>query len=667
MKEEIAKQRLLKLKAQIETLRFKYHVVNDPSVTDDVYESLIREVKEIEKEYPVLRISDTFDRVAGAPLDVFTKVTHSARMLSLQDAFSYEELYAWEKRIKKLLGDAPYHYFAELKFDGLAVTLRYENGVFVQGATRGDGFAGEDITENLKMVETLPLRLLPPYPAQIEIRGEVIMKKEILRALNESNAQEGKPLFANTRNAAAGSLRQLDSQLVKERHLDFFGYDIASASQEDLFHTHSEKHTFLASLGVPMYEHDARGSSLEAVEAFIKHIALVRDTLPFHIDGVVVSVDELSLQEKLGVVGKAPRYSIAFKYPAERSTTTVLDITVQVGRTGILTPLAHFVPTKVAGSTVSKATLHNIEQIERLDIRIGDTVVIQKAGDVIPEVVEVLKNLRPQKTKTFSMPSVCPECAGSVEQRDGATKEKTVGYYCTNPTCPAKQTRGITHFVHTMEIYEVGPKIVERLQDEGLISDAGDLFTLTEADLSGLERFGAKSAENIIREIQSKKKPPLDRFITALGIMHVGAQTARDLAIHFGSWEKFWNAKAEDLDSIENIGPAVVESILEYTHSHHGKLFIKKLFDAGVDPKPLTVEKGGVFEGKTFVLTGTLSTFSREDAKKMIQERGGKVASSVSTKTDYVLAGENPGSKLVEAEKLNIKILEEKDFLKMVK
>jgi DNA ligase (NAD+) len=379
----------------------------------------------------------------------------------------------------------------------------------------------------------------------------------------------------------------------------------------------------------------------------------------------VVQVNQLILHNALGIVGKAPRYAIAYKYPAEQATTTVTSISVQVGRTGILTPLAHFFPTKVAGSLVSKSTLHNIDQIRRLDVRVGDTVVIQKAGDVIPEVVEVLKNLRPTKTKEFQMPITCPTCGKKVVQKKGVGGAESVGYYCGNQDCPAKETKNIIHFVRVLEIYEVGPKIVERLQDEGLISDAADLFTLEESDLAGLERFGAKSAENIIREIQSKKNPPLDRFITSLGIVHVGEQTGRDLALCFKTFDKFWNSSKEDLDIIENIGPAVVESIISYTKSKYGNHFTKKLFAAGVNPVSLKIKKVGAFEGKTFVITGTLS-ISREEAKKIIQQNGGRVSSSVSARTDFVLVGENPGSKIDEAGKLGVKILEEQDFLKMV-
>jgi len=665
MNKKEAQERIAKLKTQIDSLRFRYHVENDPTVTDDVYESLIREAKSIEQEYPELAITHTFDRVAGEPLPFFTKVTHTSRMLSLNDAFSLEELKVWSARMEKLLGGKPHHYFAEVKLDGLAVSLRYEGGVLVQAATRGDGFVGEDITENAKMVTTIPLRLTAPFPEYVEVRGEIIMRKRALEKINHTQLEKGLAPFANTRNAAAGSIRQLDPEIVKSRDLDFFGYDIHI--DEEKARTHSQRHALLRSLGIPVIEQEAHAATVEGLSGFIDSIAEIRDSLAFNIDGIVICVDEVGLQVELGVVGKAPRYAVAFKYPAERATTQVLDITTNVGRTGVLTPLAHFTPVLVAGSTVSKATLHNIDQINRLDIRIGDTVVIQKAGDVIPEVVQVLTEMRTNQAKKFSMPKVCPVCGARVEKRDAQTKDSTVAYYCTNDDCPAKHTRAMIHFVHMLDIYEVGPKVIDRLQEEGLISDAADLFALTEADLSGLERFGEKSAQNIIAAIADKKHPPLDRFIASLGIQHVGVETARDIALHFGSFQKFWDARTEAFDAIPNIGPAVVASIGNFRSKESSSTLVHKLLDLGVTPIPLQKNTQGVFVGKTFVLTGTLPTLSRDEAKALIQKEGGKVSSSVSKATDYVLLGESAGSKQKDAEKLGIKMLDEATFLKMVK
>jgi DNA ligase (NAD+) len=665
-----AKLRLEKLRLQINELRFQYHVENNPSVTDDVYESLIREAKEIEKKFPELSITGEFDRVAGAPLPLFVKVKHSARMLSLNDVFSTEELKEWSARMERLLQSAPHHYFAEVKLDGLAVTLIYKEGQLVQAATRGDGFVGEDITENAKMVRTIPLRLTAPFPAEIEVRGEIIMKKSVLTALNKIQEKNGKPLFANTRNAAAGSVRQLDPALVKERQLDFFAYDTVGPERSEGIHptkTHSQKHALLRAIGMPVVSDEVTTDTVEKILPFIDSIAEKRDSLAFNIDGIVISVDELTLQDALGVVGKAPRYMVAYKYPAERVTTIVTGITVNVGRTGVLTPLAHFTPVVVAGSTVSKATLHNMDQIARLDIRIGDTVIIQKAGDVIPEVVSVLKDLRTGKEKKFTMPKKCPICGFPVALRQAQGKNReTVAYFCTNDDCPAKHTRGMIHFVHMLDIYEVGPKIIDRLQEEGLITDAADLFALTEADLSGLERFGEKSAQNVIVAIAEKKHPPLDRFIASLGISNVGVETARDIALHFGSFENFWNGKAEDFDSIANIGPAVVESINQYRCKESSIRFIEKLFANGVMPQSIALQKDGIFSDMTIVLTGTLATMSREKAKEIIQAQGGKVTGSVSAATSMVVAGDKPGSKHADAKKLGVKILSEDDFLKMI-
>lgn len=667
MIEKEAKVRLNKLRKEIESHSVAYYESDKPTVADEVYDSLVRELKSIEKEFPTLADPNfVIYRVGGKPLDQFVKVTHKVRMLSLNDAFSFEELESWEKRIQKLSPTSDFEYFCELKLDGLAASLIYKNGILEKAVTRGDGMVGEDITQNVKTIGSVPIKITGEHiPNILEVRGEIVMSKATLERLNLKYKKAGRTLLANTRNAAAGSVRQLDPKLAKERSLDFFAWDIAQSEGKN-FLSHSGIHQYLREIGFLTAPNEKVVQKLTDAEKVIEIIQKMREDFEYGTDGVVIQVNQIKLHTNLGIVGKAPRYAIAYKYPAEQVTTIVTNISIQVGRTGILTPLAHFVPTKVAGSIVSKATLHNIDQIRRLDIRVGDTAIIQKAGDVIPEVVEVILNLRPKKTNIFEMPTSCPECGGAVVQKKGSTGEESVGYYCDNSDCPAKQTKNLIHFVRVMEIYEVGPKIVERLQEEGLITDAADLFTLEEADLAGLERFGSKSAENIIREIKSKKNPPLDKFINALGIIHVGEQTARDLALHYKTFDKFWKATVEDLDSIENIGGAVVQSISDYAKSKYGNYFIKKLFDVGVRPVSIIVKKGGVFEDKTFVLTGTLETLSREEAKKIIQNNGGKVSGSVSAKTDFVLAGENPGSKKDEAEKLGIKIMLEEDFLKRV-
>lgn len=682
-KEEIEKRtslavsrRVKKLRDEIARLRSAYHTENAPGVTDDVYDSLTRELKELLKEHPEFDdINAPENRVAGKPLDKFVKVKHGNRMLSLNDAFSYEELYDWEKRIKKLLPlNTKIDYFCEVKFDGLAVSLVYKNGRFIQGATRGDGFVGEDITQNLKTIEPIPLSLIRRgvrgevgvVPESLEVRGEALLSKAMLLKLNKINVKEGKTLFANTRNAAAGSLRQLDPKLAADRKLDFVAYDLNSP---DTLFTHSAKHQMLRDLGFKVEKLEAKCKTLEEAINFIKKFEKVRANFPYGTDGIVISVDNLDLQEVLGVVGKAPRYMVAFKYPAERATTIVKDVKINVGRTGVLTPLAIFEPTLVAGSTVSKATLHNMDQIERLNLRVGDTVVIEKAGDVIPKVVEVLTRMRTGKEKKIKIPKYCPICKGVVKKKN-LTDQSSVAYYCTNPKCPAKNERYLEHFVSVFEIYELGPKILRRFKDEGLITDAADIFTLEKEDIALLERFGKKSAENIVEEIKNKKRIPLAKFLWALGILHVGEETARDLAEHFGTLEKLINSARQDLaeiDSIENIGPAVSKSLSDFFNDKNNLNFIKKLEKNGVIFEKAPKKKSGKFTGLTFVLTGTLSQMSREITKEKILALDGKVSSSVSKNTSYVVAGVDPGSKFTTAQKLGVKVLDEKEFLDFIK
>ncbi len=687
MKEE-AKKRIEKLRKEIARLREEYHVYDNPEVTDSVYDSLNNELKILLKDYPeFIDPNAPENRVGGRPLPKFTKVKHENRMLSLNDVFSVEELSDWEKRVQKLLAqNQKFQYFCEVKFDGLAVSLIYENGVFVRGATRGDGFVGEDITENLKTINSIPLRLNQPFPKFIEIRGEALMSKKTLEKLNKINSREGKVLFANTRNAAAGSLRQLDPKLARARNLDFYAYDIVEVSKEISFEKHSDKHKYLKELGFNVDDNQKICQNLEEVISFINKFQKIREKFPFGTDGIVISVDEEKLQNILGVVGKAPRYMSAFKYPAERSTTIVKDVVINVGRTGVLTPLAIFEPTTVAGSTVSKATLHNMDQIERLDLRIGDTVVIEKAGDVIPKVVEVLLRMRSGKEKKVKMPTKCPVCGGLVEKQINSpaflhpaggtfrkenlsTSSLSVAYYCTNKKCSAKNERYLEHFVSVFDIYEMGPKILRRFKDEGLITDAADIFTLNKNDISILERFGEKSAGNIIEEIKNKKKIPFSKFLWALGILHVGEETARDLAETFGTLDNLIKANKERINDIENIGSAVSESVYNFFRDQNNLKFIDKLKYNGViieKAKENTEKKNGKFWGLSFVLTGTLSSMSREIAKEKILKLSGKVSGSVSKNTSYVVAGEEAGSKLKNAEKLGVKILDEEEFLKML-
>ncbi|MBL8029798.1 MAG: NAD-dependent DNA ligase LigA [Candidatus Doudnabacteria bacterium] len=678
MKNKDIFERIKKLRDQVEDLRYRYHVLNDPSVTDDVKDSLEKELRALEEQYPEFKEEgSSVNRVAGKPLDKFVKVPHRQRMLSLNDVFSFEELLAWQTRISKTIGSKAFSYFSELKLDGLAVSLVYENGRFVRGATRGDGFVGEDITQNLRMVQSVPLLLRGKVPKYIEVRGEGVMSKQVWQQLNKKNLKDGKPLFANTRNAAAGSLRQLDSRLTAERRLDFFAYDIAEISSEFKLDTHSQKHSLLRELGFKVDSHEVVCENLAEVKSFIEKFEKERQRFPYGTDGVVVSVDSLNQQNLLGFVGKAPRFMVAYKYPAEKATTIIREIKWNVGRTGVLTPLAIFDPTIVAGSKISKATMHNFDQIERLDVRIGDTVVIQKAGDVIPEVVESLVKLRSGKEKKVKVPDCCPVCNGRVEKKNKvgvelvgakASHEKGVAYYCSNPKCPAKNRRFMQHFVSVMEIFAVGPKILDRFQEEGLISDAADLFLLKKEDIEGLERFGEKSAENIISSIQNHRKISLPKFIFALGILHVGEQTAEDLARNFKSLDGLKKASLPELGAIENIGPVVAKSVYEFLGNKSNLNFIDKLEKVGVSILPLELKSGQQkFAGMTFVITGTLGTMSRDEAKARIKNLGGKVTESVSKNTSFVVVGSEPGSKYEKAVTLGVKILKEENFLQLIK
>ena len=583
----------------------------------------------------------------------------------------------------------------------MAVSLIYKNGKFFQGSTRGDGEIGEDITENLKMIKNIPLHLSQGQTLleYLEVRGEVIMEKDTLLALNKKRKEQGEVLFANTRNAAAGSLRQLDSKIVQERNLDFFAYDLfmtqvgKGQTLPDL-HTHSAKHKYLRELGFNLASHEVLCKNLEEVIIFIKKFEKTRPNLPYGTDGIVICVDDLKIQENLGVVGKAPRHTVAFKYPAEKATTIVKDIQMKVGRTGVLTPLAIFEPTLVAGSTVSKATLHNMDQIERLNLKIGDTVVIEKAGDVIPKVVEVLTRLRTGKEKKILIPKFCPACGEGVEKRNlnyaitqvrkGLTLpdlQASVAYYCPNSKCPAKNQRYLDHFVSVFKIYELGPKILKKFRDANLINDAADIFILKKDEIANLEGMGEKSAENILQEIEIKKKILLAKFLWALGILHVGEETARDLAASFGSIPKLATADLEEINSIENIGPVVSKSVFDYFRNQNNLNFIEKLIKNGVIiqdvPQKSRFDLKGAqrsnldskklkFSGLIFVLTGTLPTMSRDLVKEKIISLGGKVSSSISKNTSYLVAGDDPGSKFALAQKLGVKIIEEKEFLKML-
>jgi len=655
-----AKVRIEKLTNQVNDLRFRYHVMDDPSITDEVYGSLTQELVNLELKYPQFKLKNSpTDRVGGQALDKFQKIKHESRMLSLTDAFSEEDLRDWEKRIQKILPDANFDYFCEVKFDGLAISLRYDKKVLDIAATRGDGFVGENVTNNIRTIHSVPLEI--DNAKNIEVRGEVIMSKATLEALNEIQEKEGRPKYANTRNAAAGSIRQLDPKITASRDLDYYAYDLISDLGQQ---THAETHQRLKDLGFKISKFEKYCKNLDEVLDFYREIEKQRDKLPFGIDGIVISVNDLEQYKKLGVVGKAPRGAVAFKFSPEQATTIVEDILVQVGRTGKLTPIAQLKPVFVSGTTVSRATLHNQDEINRKDIRIGDTVVIQRAGDVIPEVVEVLLKMRIGKEKKFFLPKACPVCKQVVEKRR-VGKEDSADVFCVNVDCPTKNLRYMVYFVTAFDIYTVGPKVLERFKDEGLISDVVDLFYLTVEDIQSLERFGEKSAENIVKSIQGAKRITLPKFIYSLGINHVGEETAFDLAQRFGSVEKLMQATKEEINAVANIGEVVAESAYMWFNNSRNQKFVERLLGAGIKVENVKI-KHTPLTGKSVVVTGTLGTLSRDEAKEAVRESGGDWVSSVSKNTDYVVVGENPGSKATKAEQLGVTMLNEKEFKKLL-
>lgn len=667
-----AKIRIDKLRRYIDEMRYRYHVLDDPTVTDADYDSLMHELVELETRFP-----DFYDpnspsqKVGGKPLKKFKNVVHQYPMISLNDAFDEKEIKDWRDRSVKLVGEKAIGesgYYCEIKMDGLAISLVYENGFLSYAATRGDGYVGEDITNNIKTIKAIPLKLREESKywdmaksSRIEIRGEIYMPKTSFSALNGERAEKGMALFANPRNAAAGSVRQLDPNITASRNLDFMGYGMIGIPTE----THKEEHLIIKDLGLPINRHNEFCRDLDEIFSLWQEWEKIRPKLPYQIDGMVVNLNNKNVLEKLGTVGKSPRGAIAFKWPAEEATTIVEDIQVQVGRTGVLTPTAHLKPVVVAGSTVSRATLHNMDEIEKKDIRIGDTVVIRKAGDIIPEVIKSIAELRTGREKKFQMPKECPMCGGPVERKEGEA-----AYRCLNLKCFAIEKRSIEHFVSkaAFDIEGLGPKIIEKLMNEGLVHDFGDIFSLKKGDLEPLERFAEKSAQNIIDSIESKKEITLARFVYALGIRNVGQETAIDLAKKYGSLEKLIEADLDDINSIYDIGPIVAQSIADYFHHENNLALINKLLENGIKIKleEKAAQKAEI-AAKTFVFTGSMETLTRDEAKAMVRKFGGKTSESVSKNTDYVVAGEEAGSKLDKARKLGVKVINEKEFLELLK
>lgn len=665
-----AATRLAKLRAAIDQYRYEFHVLNRPTISEAALDSLKHELALIEARYPELITPDSpSQRVAGRPLPGFTKVRHAQRMMSLADVFSFAELQDWDARWRKLHPQAKTKYLLDLKLDGLAMSLIYERGRLIQAATRGDGQVGEDVTVNVRTMDSVPLSLrLEGLTAplkrrvgsgRVELRGEVVMLKKDFEALNRRQEKTGQPLYANPRNVAAGSIRQLDPSVTASRQLFFFAWELVT----DLGQVRlDEAYDLLKQLGLKTNPLARVCATLADVQHAHEEIFESRDSLPFLIDGAVVKLNDLQLYRDLGFVGKTPRAAVAWKFAAEQVTTIVDDIVVQVGRTGALTPVAHLQPVEVAGTTVARATLHNADEVARLDVRIGDTVIIQKAGDVIPDVVEVISSLRPKSARRWSMPAVCPVCKRAVERRAGE-----VIAYCPHQDCPARQREGLYHFVSkkAFDIAGLGPSTVDVVIEENLVHEPADFFRLKPDQLIGLPLFAELKATKLVASIAAARPVSLPRFIYALGIRHVGEQTAIDLAQHFHTINALMSAKAEAIAAVPNVGPVVAASVAEWFANPSRRTQLKHLLQWVVISKASTTGAGRL-SGRSFVVTGSLTGWSREEAHAKIRALGGSVSSSVSRKTSYVVVGDAPGSKADKARELGVKILNEADFRKLV-
>jgi DNA ligase (NAD+) len=663
MDKQEAKNRIDKLKEEINHHRYLYHVLDRQEISDAALDSLKHELYQLEQKFPeLLTVDSPTQRVGGKPLSKFNKIKHQVPMLSIEDVFNFQELESWQKRIQKLVPGSQLDYFAEVKMDGLAVSLIYENGLLNQAATRGDGKIGEDVTQNIKTIDAIPLKLRNSstnLEGRIEVRGEVFMSKKVFTKLNKEQEKNNKKVFANPRNAAAGSIRQLDSKITASRQLDFYAYSLITDLGQK---THQESHQLFKELGVKINPLISYCKNVKEVEVFYNKINHQRDSLDYWIDGIVVNVNKDDLMKKLGVVGKTKRGMVAYKFPAEQVTTIIEDVKFNVGRTGILTPLAYLKPVQVAGTTVSHATLHNIDEIERLGVKIGDTVIIEKAGDIIPKILKVLPNLRTGKEKEIKIPQKCPMCGSGIIRKKGK-----VGIYCSSPKCFSIEKEKIIHFVSKkgMNIEGLGIKIVEQLMSQGLVHDPADIYKLKIGDLQPLERFAEKSAQNTIESISNSKSVNLDKFIFALGIRHVGEETAIDLAQYFGSIDEIKKTSLNELKKVPDIGEIVAKSINDYFNDKNNLVMVNELLDYLEIAKVIKVKQ--VLAGKSFVLTGSLDSMTRDEAKSRIRSLGGDISASVSKNTDYVISGKEPGSKYDKAKKLGIKIINETELIKLLK
>jgi DNA ligase (NAD+) len=671
MTEAQAKKRIEKLREEINFHNHRYYVLDDPAISDAEYDQLMRELESLEKQFPhLITPTSPTQRVGAPPLEKFEEVRHTIPMLSLANAFEEEEVKEFDGRVKRFLGTTrDIEYCVELKMDGVSIELVYEDGHFTTGSTRGDGFVGENVTQNLKTIKSIPMTLIPrggeTPPPRLEVRGEVYLPIKAFQELNLKREKSGEPVFANPRNAAAGSLRQLDSSITAQRPLDIYCWGIGQVTGRT-FSTHWDLLEGLKTWGFKINPIRRRFKSIGEVLEYHREMGELREKLPYEIDGVVIKVNSLSLQETLGTIARSPRWALAFKFQPKQVTTKILDIIVNVGRTGALTPTAVLEPVHVGGVTVSSATLHNQDEIDRKDVRIGDTVVVQRAGDVIPEVVKVIPEKRTGKEKKYRLPDRCPVCGSEVDRPEGEAVAR-----CTGIACPAKLKETIIHFASrdALNMEGLGEKIVEQLVDKGLIKDYADLFALTLDDILKIERMGPKLANNILTAIQKSKKTSLERLIYALGILHVGEHIARLLVREFPTLDDLSRASIEELKDVNGIGKEIASSIVKFFHQSQNQKVIQKLKDLGVEYPVQAAHpqvKDRKWEGRTFVFTGALKTLSREEAESKVETLGGRVSSSVSKKTDFVVVGEEPGSKYEKAKELRVKILSEEEFVEML-
>ena len=658
------------LREKIRHHEYRYYVLDDPEISDAEFDKLINELKKIEAEHPDWITPDSpTQRVGGKAREGFVKARHSSPMLSLDNAYSEEELRDWERRVHELSGRNDVEYMCELKLDGMSLALHYSGAHLERGITRGDGNVGEDVTSNVRTVRSIPLSIAKEklkkagIPEDFETRGEMLMPIAAFRKLNEDRAQHGLATFANPRNFTAGTVRQLEPSITAQRRLDYFPYMLLKDGRT-YFDRHSKTMDALEAAGFKVNPHRKLAKNLDEVSKFIHDWEEKREALPYEIDGIVIKVDRTGLQRELGFTGKAPRWAIAYKYAARGGVTLIEDIVPQVGRTGKLTPVAWLKPVPIGGTTVSRATLHNMDEIERLGVRIGDWVEVERGGDVIPKVVKVVNDKdHPRGHRQFLMPEHCPICKGNVVRTPGEADHR-----CVNANCPAKLQGTILHFAsrHVMNIDGLGDALVSQLSESGLVKNVADLYRLTKDDLLKLERIGDKSAQNVLDEIATSKKAPLERVIYGLGIRFVGERTAQFLAEHFGSLDAIMKASAEELQEVNEVGPRIAESISEFFSDEHNRQLVNDLRKAGLTLTGQKKEKGTKLAGKTFVLTGTLANFSRDEAKKLIEDAGGRVSGSVSKKTDYVVAGADAGSKLDKARELGVAVIGEDEMQVLV-